>query len=182
MLIRLGTALGDAGRKVAIIVNEIGEVGVDGAVIESNGMKSVELTEGCICCTLSGSLQNTLRQISREYAPDVIMIEPTGLALPNRIERIVRISMIGEDRTFTISLVDAYRAVKLFDEAGAFVTRQIEGADVVVVNKVDIVAKEVKDHVENIVKSISPSTPLVFTSARDGKGINELISLLEGAL
>ena len=94
LLIRLGTALGRAGRRVAIIVNEVGEVGVDGAVIESNGLRSVELTEGCICCSLSGSLQNTLRQVSTEFEPDVIMIEPTGLALPNKIKQIVRTSML----------------------------------------------------------------------------------------
>ncbi|NLI73620.1 MAG: GTP-binding protein [Euryarchaeota archaeon] len=182
LLIRLGTFLGNAGRRVAIIVNEIGEIGVDGAVIESDGMKSIELTEGCICCTLSGSLQNTLRQIAREFAPDIIMIEPTGLALPTKIKQIVRTSMIGEDRTFTICLIDAFRARKLFDEAGTFLTRQMEGSDIIVVNKVDLVSHDDKEYVKNLVRYISPSTPLVFISARDGQGIDEVVSLLEEAL
>ena len=182
LLVRLGTTLGRAGRKVAIIVNEVGEVGVDGAVIESNGLKSMELTEGCICCSLSGSLQNTLRQVTREFEPDVIMIEPTGLALPSKIKQIVRTSMIGEDRTFTICLIDAFRASKLFAEAGAFVSRQVDGADVVAVNKLDIVSPDVRNEVENTIRSISPSTPIVFISAREGSGIDELVKTLEEAL
>ncbi|KQM12750.1 hypothetical protein AOA80_00105 [Methanomassiliicoccales archaeon RumEn M1] len=182
LLIRLGTALGRAGRRVAIIVNEVGEVGVDGAVIESNGLRSVELTEGCICCSLSGSLQNTLRQVSTEFEPDVIMIEPTGLALPNKIKQIVRTSMIGEDRTFTICLIDAFRAPKLFAEAGAFLGRQVDGADVVAINKVDLVSQEVRDQVEGTVRGITSSTPIVFISARDGQGIEELVGMVEEVL
>ncbi len=182
LLIRLGTSLGRTGRRVAIIVNEVGEVGVDGAVIESNGLKSVELTEGCICCSLSGSLQNTLRQVSREFEPDMILIEPTGLALPSKVKQIVRTSMIGEERTFTICLIDAFRASKLFAEAGAFLSRQVDGADVVAINKVDLTSLDVREQVENIVKNISPSTPIVFISAREGQGVDELVSMLGDAL
>lgn len=182
LLIRLGTALGRAGRRVAIIVNEVGEVGVDGAVIESNGLRSVELTEGCICCSLSGSLQNTLRQITKEYSPDIIMLEPTGLALPNKIKQIVRTSMIEEERTFTICLIDAFRADKLFAEAGAFLSRQVDGADVVAINKVDLVSDDVRAQVESTVRGISPSVPIIFISARKGSGIDELVKMLEDAL
>jgi G3E family GTPase len=182
LLIRLGTSLGRTGRRVAIIVNEVGEVGVDGAVIESNGLKSVELTEGCICCSLSGSLQNTLRQVSREFEPDMILIEPTGLALPSKVKQIVRTSMIGEERTFTICLIDAFRASKLFAEAGAFLSRQVDGADVVAINKVDLASLDVRERVENTVKNISPSTPIVFISAREGQGVDELVSMLGDAL
>lgn len=181
LLIRLGTALGRTGRRVAIIVNEVGEVGVDGAVIESNGLRSVEITEGCICCSLSGSLQNTLRQVSAEFEPDMILIEPTGLALPGKVKQIVRTSLIGEERTFTICLIDAFRASKLFAEAGAFLSRQVDGADVVAINKVDLTSLDVREQVENIVKNIAPCTPIVFISAREGQGVDELVSLLGDA-
>ena len=116
LMVRLGTELAKAGKKVAIIVNEVGEVGVDGAVIESFGLRSVELTEGCICCSLSGSLQNTLKIIAKEYKPDIILIEPTGLALPSRINTIIRTSMVEVERNVTVVLVDAFRAEKLLNE------------------------------------------------------------------
>ena len=78
LLVKLGKRLGEKKKRVAVVVNELGEVGVDGAVIDAYGLRSVELTEGCICCSLSGSLMYTLQTIAKEYNPDVIFIEPTG--------------------------------------------------------------------------------------------------------
>jgi len=182
LLIRLGTAIGKTGKKVAIIVNEVGEVGVDGAVIESHGLRSVEITEGCICCSLSGSLQNTLRIITKEYAPDIIIIEPTGLAFASKINQIIRTSMVGEDRTITICLIDAYRAAKLFEETRLFLSRQVAGSDVVAVNKVDIVPPETVEEIKATLREISPDARVVLISAREGRGVDELVKLLEEAL
>lgn len=179
LLVRLGSELSKAGKKVAIIVNEVGEVGVDGAVIDSFGLKSVEITEGCICCSLSGSLQNTLRAITREYKPDIIMIEPTGIALPSIVGKLVRMSMIGEDRMTTICLIDAFRALKLFNEANLFVSRQIAGADIVAINKMDLVDDTVKDKVTKIISDMSPQSEIVYISAKLGDGVEPLVKLLE---
>ena len=110
------------------------------------------------------------------------MIEPTGLALPSKIKQIVRTSMIGEERTFTICLIDAFRAPKLFAEAGAFLSRQVDGADVVAINKVDLVSPDVMVRVENTVRDISSTAPMVFISAREGSGIDKLVNMLEDAL
>lgn len=181
LLVRLGSELSKAGKKVAIIVNEVGEVGVDGAVIDSFGLKSVEITEGCICCSLSGSLQNTLRAITREFKPDIIMIEPTGIALPSIVAKLVRMAMIGEDRMITICLIDAYRALKLFNEANLFVSRQIAGADIVAVNKMDLVSEDVSKKVAKILEEMSPQSEIVYISAKNGDGVAPLVKLLEEA-
>lgn len=181
LLVRLGSELSKAGKKVAIIVNEVGEVGVDGAVIDSFGLKSVEITEGCICCSLSGSLQNTLRAITREFKPDIIMIEPTGIALPSIVAKLVRMAMIGEDRMITICLIDAYRALKLFKEANLFVSRQIAGANIVAVNKMDLVSEDVAKKVAMILEEMSPQSEIVYISAKNGDGVSPLVKLLEEA-
>ena len=175
LMIRLGKALGEAGRKVAIIVNEVGEVGVDGQVIEAYGLRSVEITEGCICCSLSGSLQNTLRIISSEYHPDFVLIEPTGLALPNKVNSIIRTSMVEVERNVSVALVDAYRAENLFKETRAFFSRQIAGVDVVAVNKVDLITKEKLAEVEALVKELEPGAKIVRISAKKGTGVRELM-------
>lgn len=180
LLVRLGSALSLAGKRVAIIVNEVGEVGVDGAVIDSYGLKSIELTEGCICCSLSGSLQNTLRTISREYEPDIIIIEPTGIALPSIVAKMVRTSMVGEERMITICLIDAFRALKLFKEANLFVSRQIAGADIVAVNKMDLVDDGIKDRITGIIEEMSPGSDIVYITAKTGDGVAPLVNLLEG--
>lgn len=181
LLVRLGSELSRTGKRVAIIVNEVGEVGVDGAVIDSFGLKSVEITEGCICCSLSSSLQNTLRAITREYGPDIIMIEPTGIALPSIVAKLVRMSMIGEDRMYTICLIDAFRALKLFNEANLFVSRQIAGADIVAVNKMDLIDNGIKDKVTTMIGDMSPRSEIVYISAKTGDGVDPLVKLLESA-
>ena len=180
LLVRMGTELSKAGKKVAIIVNEVGEVGVDGAVIDSFGLKSVEIAEGCICCSLSGSLQNTLRMITREYQPDIIIIEPTGIALASKINQLVRTSMVGEDHMYTICLIDAFRAVKLFNEAHLFLSRQVAGADIVAINKIDLVDEQLRGKVTGIIKDISPRSKIAYISAKEGTGVDELTGLLMG--
>ncbi len=181
LLIRLGTELSRAGKKVAIIVNEVGEVGVDGSVIDAYGLRTVEITEGCICCSLSGSLQSTLQIIKKEYDPDVIIIEPTGIALSTKIKDIIRISMVHPERVVTICLIDAFRAKKLFEEARLFLSRQMAGADIVAINKIDIVDEKMLQEVDDIVKEISPRSKVVFISAKEGEGLGELVDLLKNA-
>jgi G3E family GTPase len=180
LLIRLGTELSRSGKRVAIIVNEVGEVGVDGAVIDSFGLQSVEITEGCICCSLSGSLQNTLKKLAKEFKPDIIMIEPTGIALPSIIVKLVRTAMVGEERMFTICIIDAFRAAKLFEEANLFVSRQIVGADIVAVNKIDLVDQTVRDEVTEVIQGMSPGSEIVYISAKNGDGVRPLVGLLGG--
>lgn len=178
LIIRLGKELGKAGKKVAIIVNEVGEVGVDGSVIEAFGLRSVELTEGCICCSLSGSLQNTLRIISKEYKPDIILIEPTGLALPSKVNTIIRTSMVEFDRNISVALVDAFRAERLFNEMRQFFSRQISGVDIIAINKVDLVPPERIKEIEGMIRELNPKPPLVHISAKEGEGVRELMTAL----
>ncbi len=179
LLIKLGTALSAKGKRVAIIVNEVGEVGVDGSVINSSGLKSVELAEGCICCSLAGSLQHTLKQIKNEYDPDLMIIEPTGIAFPTKIVQLVRTAMVGEEKMITISLIDAFRAVNLFKEAELFVSRQIAGADIVAVNKIDAVDMYTIKETEKIVKKVNREAQIVFISAKNGDGVDNLVRILE---
>ncbi|MEM0448365.1 MAG: GTP-binding protein [Methanomassiliicoccales archaeon] len=178
LMIRLGKELNRAGKKVAIIVNEVGEVGVDGTLIDAYGLHAVEITEGCICCSLSGSLQNTLRIVAKEFSPDFILIEPTGLALPNKVNGIIRVSMVETERNVSVALVDAFRADALFKETRAFFARQISGVDVVAVNKIDLVSEERLKQIEALVRELAPEAKIARISARKGQGVNELMKAL----
>ena len=86
----------EKGLKVAILENEAGEIGVDGAVLKNRGLDAVELTNGCICCTLTGTLQSTMRNIERDIDPDILIIEPTGLALPHKVAEMVKGKTVQE--------------------------------------------------------------------------------------
>ncbi|HSV41965.1 MAG TPA: GTP-binding protein [Methanomassiliicoccales archaeon] len=185
LMIDLGKRLGRKGRRTAIIVNEVGEVGVDGALIDAYGLRSVELTEGCICCSLSGSLQNTLRTIAKDYKAEVIFIEPTGIALPSKINQLIRTSMVEYDAKIAICVVDAFRAQKIYNEAELFFRRQIEDVDIVAVNKLDIVDNGKVIEIEELVGRLNPKARLLRMSVRKGEGVdsleNDIINLMGGS-
>lgn len=181
-MIDLGKRLGQKKKKVAIIVNEVGEVGVDGALIDSYGLNSVELTEGCICCSLSGSLQNTLRTIAKEYKADFVFIEPTGIALPSKINNLIRTSLVEYDDKLAICVVDAYRAEKIYREAELFFRRQIEDVDIVALNKCDLVDNGVLTSVGDLVQGLNPKAQVLVTSAKRGDKVDELEQMLLGKL
>jgi G3E family GTPase len=174
LLVKLGIRLGQKKKRVAVVVNELGEVGVDGAVIDAYGLRSVELTEGCICCSLSGSLMNTLQTIVREYKPDVIFIEPTGVALPNKINDIVRRSMIFPEKNYGMVIVDAFRAEKIHRECELFFRRQIEGEDMIVINKIELVDAAKLQAVRDLVSSLNPNAHIMEISAKEERGIDEI--------
>jgi G3E family GTPase len=178
LMIRLGKAIGAAGRKVVIIVNEVGEVGVDGDVLEANKLRTVEITEGCICCSLSGTLQSTLRTVKKELSPDVVLIEPTGLALPNRINQIVRTSMVEPEGSFTVVLVDSFRIGDLIEANGTFFLRQLEGSDLIGLNKVDIISDEDVKTAESRLQDLVPGAMIVRLSAKTGEGVDAVLASL----
>jgi G3E family GTPase len=88
--------------------------------------------------------------------------------------------MIGEDRMYTITLIDAFRAMKLYNEAQQFFTRQVEGSDIVAVNKVDLVSEKTREDVAELISSISPNSEIAFISAKTGEGVPHLTSILGG--
>ncbi|HIH75760.1 MAG TPA: hypothetical protein HA343_00335 [Methanomassiliicoccales archaeon] len=178
LMIRLGKAIGAAGRKVVIIVNEVGEVGVDGDVLEANKLRTVEITEGCICCSLSGTLQSTLRTVKKELSPDVVLIEPTGLALPKRINQIVRTSMVEPEGSFTVVLVDSFRIGDLIEANGTFFLRQLEGSDLIGLNKVDIISDEDVETAESRLQDLVPGAMIVRLSAKTGEGVDAVLASL----
>jgi G3E family GTPase len=129
---------GIGGRRVALIVNEIGEIGFDGQVVEgTNVERMIELTSGCICCSIGTDFLLAVEEIIETVAPELIIIETTGLAEPWSLIRQVRASGLPLDAVVT--LVDAAHINQELDMSP--VARwQIRAADFLVLNKCDLVA------------------------------------------
>lgn len=174
MLLRLAKVFTDKSLKTAIIVNESGEVGVDGATIKAEGYSATELPEGCICCTLSGTLQNALRNIKRDIDPDMIIIEPTGLALPHKVKSLVHTAMIDEDNCKIIGLADVERFDMLLEKKEEFYKMQMSGADIVLINKIDIAKPGQVEHIKQWFATNYPSKPVVPVSAKTGENMDSL--------
>ncbi|HUV25388.1 MAG TPA: GTP-binding protein, partial [Methanomassiliicoccales archaeon] len=80
LILRVIDSIAETGAKVAVIVNDFGEVNVDGKVMEKYGLDVQELSGGCICCTLGVSLIETIRTLALNFKPDLIVMEPSGIA------------------------------------------------------------------------------------------------------
>jgi G3E family GTPase len=174
LVIELSKRLARDHKKVAIIVNEVGEVGVDGSLMEAYGLQTKEITEGCICCALSHTLMNTLQALSKGYQPDVVFIEPTGVALPSKIEKVIRTSLVEYEGKCSICLVDAFRAERISKEAASFFTLQVKGANLIAISKIELVTQPELERVIGLVESVNPTARIVTISTKMNVGIEEL--------
>lgn len=166
------------GMTVAILVNEMGEVGIDGATLKAEGYDAVELPDGCICCSLSGTLQNALKNIDRDMHPDILIIEPTGLALPHKVKELVHTSLIDSDRTVIIGVADAKRFDELLKAKEEFFKRQLYAADFVLINKSDLSSDRDLVRIHNKIIEFYPEKDVIRISAVNGKGMEEVMERL----
>lgn len=160
------------GKRVTVLVNEIGEIGVDGKTIKSGGLDAVELEQGCICCSLSGSLQSTMRSIEATLNPDVLLIEPTGLALPGKVRELIR-GTVDDEGENIIGIVDAMRFPTLIEKKEDFLKAQLSKSDYLLINKVDAVDFERVFEVSSWLRPLCPGVPISMVSGKTREGLQE---------
>lgn len=130
--------LTQTGETCAIIENEIGEVGIDDALIGEANLEVKTLFGGCVCCTISGSLVSAIHQIKQEIAPNWVLIEMTGVAMLDSIREVFAAYDSSGLCVYTVSVVDVSRWDMLVGPLEMVFTRQVAGADVVLLNKIDV--------------------------------------------
>ncbi len=168
-IINMGKYLAEKGKKVAIIVNEIGEVGIDGDVIKRFGFDTKEITSGCICCSLKVGLRTTVTLLAKEYKPDILMIEPTGIAFPHVIRNEIELMNLGEEVKIAplVTLIDGSRFKHLMKEVKEFAMRQIIDAEILGINKVDLIEPIRLPILEASVQQLNPKARIVLLSGKD---------------
>jgi G3E family GTPase len=175
MLLEIARALTEDGLKLAIVENEIGEVGVDGGYVREQGLPVQELFGGCICCTLQAGLVQTLLQVNEQYGPDWIIVEPTGLAAPGDMLEPIRHHVPDLGEVSVLTVVDAARWEMLLEVVEPLVTSQLESADVVAVNKVDEVDDAALAAVLASVRELAGDAQVLPVSAASGSGMAGLL-------
>ena len=175
VLLEVARAMSARGAQLAIIENEIGEVGVDGGYVREQGLPVQELFGGCICCTLQVGLVETLRAVETRYEPDWVIIEPTGLAAPGDILGLVVDNCPHVDTIRVLTLVDAPRWPMLLEIVEPLVTAQLEAADIVAVNKVDQVDEKALEAVMDSVRALAGKATVLPVSATSGAGMKRLL-------
>jgi G3E family GTPase len=166
---RISKQLSDAGKRTAIIVNEIGEIGLDGETLKSPGIKTEELTSGCICCTLRISMQYTLQTLEEEFRPDVVIIEPTGIAFPGQIREEIEVMGLS-DLSFApvVTIVDPGRFGTEAKEIPKFIETQVKEAEILGINKVDVAPAEIIVATEKMLTELNPEARILKFSAKLG--------------
>ena len=153
------------GKPVAVVMNEIGEVGIDGQVVTGLNYveKMVELSSGCICCSIDEyRFDLAIQELIETVHPHLIIIESTGLADPEPLT--YRVKAAGLKLDAVITVVDAAN-VERFVKETEVATAQIEAADFLVVNKIDLVATSDVARVERRLRKLNPRA-LQFRSVR----------------
>jgi G3E family GTPase len=154
--------LRQSGGRVAVLVNEFGQLGIDGACMRAaGGLDVVEMPGGCICCSQRDGLVESVRQIAQELRPELLIIEPSGIAESSELLKALSApSLAGVIRLEAVlAIVDAETFLEFAapDGFGAFFLDQVVNADLVLVNKADLVGEDVLAAVERRIAQLSPS-------------------------
>jgi len=140
-----------------IIMNEIGEVGIDGMLLKNMGTDIVELTSGCICCSMSDDLQESIEEILERFGPRYIMIEATGVADPESVSRVIADADFKDQvelyKTLTVMDAECWTVRDVF---GTLFFRQLKQADTIILNKTDLLEK---DEIPRYLKEIHEVIP-----------------------
>lgn len=179
LLMKLASMYTKRGEKTALLVNESGEIGVDGATLKAEGYDAIELPDGCICCSLSGTLQAALKNIKNDIDPDIIIIEPTGLALPHKVKELVRVSMIDEDETYIIGVCDVQRFEDLIKKKEQFFKMQMSAADFVLINKSDLAKPGQLDEMKKWINEQFPGKPVEAISAKNDSNLDKVYEMMQ---
>ncbi|HEB89718.1 MAG TPA: hypothetical protein ENI85_09120, partial [Deltaproteobacteria bacterium] len=150
------------GIRVALISNELGELGIDRALLGEGNQLYVELEGGCVCCELSDDLLDTLVSLRREVDPDRFVIETSGVALPYDTQlnfwREPACDFIGDD--MAVVVVNAEQLREGRDLEGTF-EDQVQSADLLILNKIDLVPESEWDELENRLREFEPEAPCI---------------------
>ena len=142
-----------SGEKVVLIENEFGEIGIDGGFLKDAGIEIREMNSGCICCSLVGDFGKSLSEVLTKYAPDRVIIEPSGVGKLSDVMKAVRdvASEIEVELNSAVTVADAGKVHMYMKNFGEFFNNQIENAGTIVLSRTDIAdPKKVQKAVEMI--------------------------------
>ena len=129
--------------ETVVLVNEFGDIGIDGALLKDSGSDVIELTSGCICCTLSADLHQSLTRLWKRFKPRRILVEASGVADPKSITTVLQDPQIGQHmalkKIITVLEADIWGAREVF---GQLFYNQLEMAHLILLNKIDLMAAE----------------------------------------
>ena len=153
-----------AGEKLVLIENEFGEIGVDGGFMKDAGIEVTEMNSGCICCSLTGDFRAALHEVCERYAPDRILIEPSGVG---KLSDIVTAVEQASDGELTINalctVVDAGKCKMYMRNFGEFFNNQVESAGCIILSRTAGIKEEKLAECVALLRGKNPGAVVITT-------------------
>ncbi len=182
ILATIGKYIESTKKKVVIIVNDFGKIGIDGAVMKKYGLDVQDMPSGCICCTLGTDFLETVNTVASNFKPDLILVEPTGIADPaNIIEtmKMYRGPKVDPIRIFVV--VDAVRFPLILKALTVPLKNQLKAADLIVINKIDESGPEAIQVVKSSLDELGIRKRTITVSAVTGENLDQVVEAMVGA-
>jgi G3E family GTPase len=170
---------GFQGEKLVLIENEFGEIGIDGGFLKDAGVQINEMNSGCICCSLVGDFGKALEQVLNDYAPDRIIIEPSGVGKLSDVLKAV--ADMGEEKIVINSasaVVDATKCKMYMKNFGEFFNNQIESAGTIVLSRSQKMSEEKLEAVTAMLKEHNDKATIITTPWDDIDG-KQIVAAME---
>jgi G3E family GTPase len=149
--------------KTVVLVNDFGESGIDGEIFSADGIESIELPSGCVCCTLKTDLITTVKMIIEKYKPESLIIEPSGIASPSGVLEALEILKL--DPITVVGIIDTTEFIELYESQvyGTFFKDQIINSDMLLINKTDLAEHERIVDTTKLLEELNPGAVLFKT-------------------
>ena len=170
------------GSKTVLIENEFGEIGIDGGFLKEAGIEIKEMNSGCICCSLVGDFGTSLKEVIETYAPERILIEPSGVGKLSDVLKAVEnvAAELNVQVNSAVAVVDASKAKMYIKNFGEFFINQIEFAGTIILSRTDKVNESKLEECVKLIREHNAKATIITTplDELDGKAVLETI---EGA-
>ncbi|MBR0051658.1 MAG: GTP-binding protein, partial [Firmicutes bacterium] len=169
-----------AGQKIMIIENEFGEIGIDGGFLQDAGVQVREMNSGCICCSLTGDFKVALKMALEEYAPDRIVIEPSGVGKLSEVAAAVMAT--GDERLELgglTTVVDASKCKMYLKNFGEFFKDQVGTAHTIVLSRTGKISAEKVEEAVRLLRELNDKAQIVTADWDDLDG-KEMLAIIDG--
>ncbi len=171
----LNRLLADASRPIAVLVNDVGQVNIDAALIRRRNQDTIELTDGCVCCSISGSMADAIDQIrARPEPPEHVVVELSGVADPLKVAPWGKSAGFRLDGVVVLADADNFDVLHADPMIGPALDRQLSAADLVVLTKTDLVAAEAAAELGD---RLAATHDVPVVSSADAAALTALLSI-----
>jgi G3E family GTPase len=150
-------------KKIAILMNEFGEIAIDAKIIAGKNVEMADLGGGCVCCSLLGEFEAAVNEIIDTVDPDIIVVETTGVAEPDALVFDIQESLTTVRLDGVVTVIDADAMIK-YPSVGHTSRIQIKAADTILLNKVDLVSESELKAIEEKLRSFNEVASIIRTS------------------